>query len=101
MLDPTAMFSAISMRLRIAISTAELFSAALPMIGTRIKPTKNSVRPRLLTAISVADTRTSAITAMPPAAKTRVTAAFLDDHLLPPATTSALAGGPAGVKAEE
>src|SRR6476646_6029187 len=74
------MLSARSMRLRIAIMIAELFSAALPMMGIRINPTKNSDKPSTFTASSVADTSTSATTPIATADATSTTIAFFDDH---------------------
>src|SRR5438105_14685561 len=80
MLEPMAMLSARSIRLRIAMSIAELFSAALPMIGIRINPTKNWDRPNAFTASSVAETRNSATTPIAAAERRSITTAFLDDH---------------------
>src|SRR5882672_7655611 len=80
MLEPMAMLSERSIRFRIAMIIAELFSAALPMMGIRINPTKNSDRPRTFTASSVADTRTSATTPIAAAAIRRIHIAFFDDH---------------------
>src|SRR5438552_19024598 len=80
MLEPMAMLSARSIRFRIAMMIAELFSAALPMIGIRISPTKNSDSPRTFTASSVAETRTSATRPIEPAASRSITTALFDDH---------------------
>src|SRR6266550_4281542 len=80
MLEPMAMLSARSMRFRIAKMIAELFSAALPMIGIRINPTKNSDSPSTFTASSVADTKISATRPIDPAAIRSTTTAFFDDH---------------------
>ena len=58
-LEPTAMFTARSIRFFIAMRTAELCSAALPMIGTMMRPTKISDRPMSAIAASVDPTRIS------------------------------------------
>src|SRR4030088_3168894 len=96
MLDPTAMLSARSIRFRIAIMIAELYAAALPMIGIRISPTKNSDSPNTLTACSVAETRTSATTPIAMAAARRMMTAFFDDHFGPTVTA-----GPPSVSNED
>src|SRR5437868_6856242 len=80
MLEPMAMPSARSIRFRIAMSIAELFSAALPMIGIRINPTKNWDRPNAFTASSVAETRSSATAPIAAAERRSITTASLDDH---------------------
>src|SRR6266550_9266085 len=98
MLEPMAMLSARSIRFRIAMSIAELFSAALPMMGITINPTKNSDRPRTFTDSSVADTRISATTPIATAATSRIASAFFDDHFGPTVTAT---GPPQAAKAEE
>ena len=90
----TAMLSARSIRFRTAMMIAALFSAALPMMGMRISPTKNSDSPNTFTASSVADTSTSAITPIAMAEATSTAIAFFDDHFGATVTAGSRLAGP-------
>ena len=69
--------------MRIAIITAELCSAALPMIGTTISPTNTSDSPMCRIASSVEPTRISDSQPTVPADSRRTMTERVSDHRAP------------------
>ena len=79
--EPIAISSVISTLFRTAKSTAEECSAALPMIGITISPTKSSESPSVSSAGSSEPTRNSDISATNAVATRSITIARRRDHV--------------------
>ena len=78
--EPIAISNVTSTLLRRANSTADECSAALPMMGIRISPTKNSEMPMSSSAVSSDPTRNSDISATRPVASRSMPIALRRDH---------------------